>query len=117
MESFIASFAHPPEEIVLDMDATDDAVHGCQEGRFFHGCYDGYCFLPLHVFCGDHLLVAWLRPADIDPAKHSLGILKLLVGRLRRAWPPFVPWGARIVVRATSPNSPAALAAGTGCAG
>jgi len=79
------------------MDATDDAVQGYQEGRFFHGYYDGYCFLPLHVSCGDHLLVAWLRPADIDPAKHSLGILKLLVGRLRRAWPD-----VRIVVRADS---------------
>ena len=97
VESFIAAFEEPPEEIVLDMDATDDAVHGDQEGRFFHGYYDGYCFLPLYVFCGDHLLVAYLRPADIDPAKHSLGILKLLVGRLRRAWP-----GVRIVVRADS---------------
>ena len=73
-----------------------------QEGRFFHGDHDGCCFLPLHVFCGDHLLVACLRPADIDPAKHSPGILKLLVGHLRRAWPPFVPWGVRIVVRADS---------------
>ncbi len=97
VETFIASFADPPEEIVLDMDATDDAVHGGQEGRFFHGYYDGYCFLPLYVFCGDHLLAAYLRPADIDPAKHSLGILKLLVARLRRAWP-----GVRIVVRADS---------------
>ena len=83
--TFIASFERPPEEIVLDMDATDDAVHGHQEGRFFHGYYDRYCFLPLYVFAGDHLLVAYLRPADIDPAKHSLGILKLLVARLRRA--------------------------------
>ena len=97
VESFIASFARPPEEIVLDIDATDDAVHGRQEGRFFHGYYDRYCFLPLYVFCGDHLLVAWLRPAALDPAKHSLGILKLLVSRLRRAWP-----GVRIVVRADS---------------
>ena len=69
VETFIAAFEEPPEEIVLDMDATDDAVHGDQEGRFFHGYYDGYCFLPLYVFCGDHLLVAYLRPADIDPAK------------------------------------------------
>ena len=97
VESFIASFARPPQEIVLDIDATDDAVHGHQEGRFFHGYYDRYCFLPLYVFCGDHLLVAYLRPADIDPAQHSLGILKLLVARLRRAWP-----GVRIVVRADS---------------
>ncbi len=93
VETFIASFADPPEEIVLDMDATDDAVHGSQEGRFFHG----YCFLPLYVFAGDHLLAAYLRPADIDPARHSLGILKLLVARLRRAWP-----GVHIVLRADS---------------
>ena len=99
--TFIASFERPPEEIVLDMDATDDAVHGHQEGRFFHGYYDRYCFLPLYVFAGDHLLVAYLRPADIDPAKHSLGILKLLVARLRRVWPG-VRIGVRIVVRADS---------------
>ena len=97
VDTFIASFDAPPEEIVLDMDATDDAVHGHQEGRFFHGYYDHYCFLPLYVFAGDHLLVAYLRPADIDPAKHALGVLKLLVARLRQAWP-----GARIVVRADS---------------
>ena len=97
VDVFIASFASPPEEVVLDMDATDDAVHGHQEGRFFHGYYDRYCFLPLYVFSGDHLLVAYLRPADIDPAKHALGVLRLLVGRLRRAWPE-----VRIVVRADS---------------
>ena len=97
VETFIASFARVPEEIVLDIDATDDAVHGRQEGRFFHGYYDRYCFLPLYVFCGDRLLVAYLRPADIDPAKHAGAILKLLVTRLRRAWP-----GVRVVVRADS---------------
>jgi len=97
VESFLASFDRPPEEIVLDMDATDDAVHGGQEGRFFHGYYDHYCFLPLYVFCGEHLLVAYLRPADIDASKHALAVLKLLVGRLRRAWPE-----TRIVVRADS---------------
>ena len=96
-ETFIASFAHPPEEVVLDIDATDDAVHGDQEGRFFHGHCDRCRFLPLYVFAGDHLLAACPRPADIDPAKHSLGVLKLLAGRLRRAWP-----GARIVLRADS---------------
>ena len=97
METFIASFGGPPGEIVLDVDATDDAVHGHQEGRFFHGYYDHYCFLPLYVLAGDHLLVAYLRPAGIDPAKHSLGILRLLVGRLRQAWPE-----ARIIVRTDS---------------
>jgi len=97
VEQFIASHDRPPEEIVLDFDATDDPVHGDQEGRFFHGFYDHYCFLPLYVFCGDQLLVAYLRPAGIDPAKHSRAILKLLVRRLREVWPE-----VRIVVRADS---------------
>ena len=97
VETFVAAFRSPPEEIVLDFDATDDAVHGHQQGRFFHGYYDHYCFLPLYVFAGDHLLVAYLRPADIDPAKHALGVLKLLVTRLRQAWPE-----VRLIVRADS---------------
>ena len=63
VESFIASFEAPPAELVLDFDATDDPVHGRQEGRFFHGYYDHYCFLPLYVFCGDQLLVSYLRPS------------------------------------------------------
>src|SRR5947199_298223 len=74
-----------------------DPVHGHHENRFFHGYYDGYCFLPLYVFCGDHLLVAYLRPANIDAARHSRAVLKLLVARLRQTWPD-----VRIVVRADS---------------
>jgi hypothetical protein len=97
LEQFIASFQSPPEELVLDFDATDDAVHGRQEGRFFHGYYDHYCFLPLYVFCGEQLLVSYLRPSDQDAAKHAWAVLALLVKRLRRAWP-----GVRIVVRADS---------------
>jgi hypothetical protein len=97
VDVFIAAHDEPPEEIVLDFDATDDPVHGRQEGRFFHGYYDHHCFLPLYVFAGDHLLVAYLRPANIDAANHSLGVLKLLVARLRAAWPD-----VRIVVRADS---------------
>lgn len=87
VEQFIASNAEPPERIVLDFDATDNAIHGNQEGRFFHGYYDHYCFLPLYVFCGDQLLVPYLRPSKIDAAKHSRAILKLLVARLRQVWP------------------------------
>ena len=87
VDQFIASFSKPPEELVLDFDATDDRVYGKQEGRFFHGYYDHYCFLPLYVFCGDQLLVAYLRPSKIDGAKHAWAILSLLVARLRRAWP------------------------------
>lgn len=97
VELFIESHPTPPTELVLDLDATDDPVHGNQVGRFFHGYYDHYCFLPLYVFCGDQLLVAYLRPADIDAAKHSRAILKLLVTRLRKAWP-----GVKITLRADS---------------
>jgi hypothetical protein len=87
VDAFIASHDVPPEQLVLDFDATDDPVHGNQEGRFFHGYYDQYCFLPLYVFCGDQLLVAYLRPANIDAAKHSRAILNLLVKRFRQVWP------------------------------
>jgi len=87
VEQFIASFAQPPTELILDFDATDDRVHGQQEGRFFHGYYGDYCFLPLYVFCGEQLLVSYLRPANIDPARHAWAGLKLLVARLRQAWP------------------------------
>ena len=87
IEQFIASFKEAPERLVLDFDATDDLVHGLQQGRFFHGYYDHYCFLPLYVFCGSQLLVAYLRPSNIDPARHAWAILKLLVERLRREWP------------------------------
>jgi hypothetical protein len=87
VECFIASFATPPEELVLDFDATDDPVHGRQEGRFFHGYYDHYCFLPLYVFCGEQLLCAYLRPSNIDAAKHAGAVLKWLVRRLRAAFP------------------------------
>ena len=97
LEQFIASFAEPPTELILDFDATDDPVHGRQEGRFFHGYYDRYCFLPLYVTCGDQVLVSYLRPSNIDGAKHAWAILALLVKRLRQAWPE-----VRIVFRADS---------------
>jgi len=97
VDQFIASYAQPPKEIILDFDATEDAVHGQQEGRFFHGYYDCYCFLPLYVFCGDRLLCAYLRPSKIDGAKHARGILKLLVQRIRAVWP-----SVRIIFRGDS---------------
>ncbi len=87
VEIFIKSFSSPPTELVLDFDATDDAVHGHQVNRFFHGYYDQYCFLPLYVFCGHHLLVSYLRPANIDAATHTWAILSLLVKRFRQEWP------------------------------
>ena len=65
MEQFIGSFGHPPRKLVLDFDATDDRVHGRQEGRFFHGYDDHYCFLSLYVFCGDRLLVSYVHGSQI----------------------------------------------------
>jgi hypothetical protein len=87
VELFIRSYKKAPEELILDFDATDDAVHGKQEGRFFNGYYDHYCFLPLYVFCGEQLLVSYLRPSNLDGARHAWAILALLVKRLRQVWP------------------------------
>jgi hypothetical protein len=97
VEPFIASHDTPPECLILDFDATDAPVHGHQEGRFFHGYYDHHCFLPLYVFAGDQLLAAYLRPADRDAATHARAVLKLLVTRLRQAWP-----GVRLIFRGDS---------------
>jgi Transposase DDE domain group 1 len=97
VEQFIASFKTAPTELVLDFDATDNPLHGQQEQRFFHGYYDNYCYLPLYVFCGQQLLCAYLRPSRIDGAQHSAAILKLLVRRLRQAWPE-----VRIIFRGDS---------------
>jgi hypothetical protein len=97
VETFIRCQTTPPEELILDFDPTDDPVHGNQEMRFFHGYYDQYCFLPLYVFCGSQLLVAYLRPANLDGAQHSRAILKLLVKRFRRQWP-----NVRIIFRGDS---------------
>ena len=94
VEQFIASHTTPPAELVLDLDATDDPLHGKQEGAFFHGYYGHYCFLPLYVFCGERLLVAYLRPSNIDAARHAWAITALLVKRLRQAWP-----AVKIIVR------------------
>jgi len=97
IEQFIKSFKKKPKRLILDFDSTDDAVHGHQVGSFFHGYYDHYCFLPLYVFCGTKLLVAYLRPSNIDNAQHAWAILSLLVKRLRGAWPK-----VKIIFRADS---------------
>ena len=97
VNQFIASFKTAPQELVLDFDATDNPLYGQQEGRFFHGYYDSYCYLPLYVFCGQQLLCAYLRPSRIDGAKHAAAVLKLLVKRLRQQWPQ-----VRIVFRGDS---------------
>jgi hypothetical protein len=91
--------AHPkaPEQIVLDLDTTDLPLHGHQEGRFFHGYYDSYCYLPLYIFAGEHLLCARLRTADQDAAAGSKNEVERIVGQIRAAWP-----AVRIIVRADS---------------
>ena len=97
VELFLGAHAAPPAEIALDLDASDLALHGDQEGRFFHGYYGHYCYLPLYVFCGEHLLVAKLRPANIDAAAGALDEVRHIVGQIRERWPD-----VRIILRADS---------------
>lgn len=87
IEVFIASYQQAPKELILDFDATDDLIHGEQEGRYFNGYYGNYCFLPLYVFCEKKLLVSYLRTSNKDAARHAWAILSLLVKRFRKAWP------------------------------
>jgi hypothetical protein len=94
---FLQAHARPPERIVLDLDATDDPIHGHQLGRFFHGYYKNYCYLPLYIFCGDHLLCARLRPADIDASAGSVKQVQQIVAQIRQAWPE-----VKITLRADS---------------
>jgi len=84
---FLESYATAPEEIVLDVDATDFPLHGEQEGRFFHGYYDSYCYLPLYIFCGDQILCARLRQSNSDAAAGSLAEIQRIVAQIRAAWP------------------------------
>ncbi len=97
VDLFLEAHARPPKQIVLDLDATDDPLHGHQEGRFFHGYYDCYCYLPLYVFCGRHLLAAKLRPANIDGSAGSVEEVARIVGQIRARWPR-----TRILLRADS---------------
>ena len=94
---FLEAHQRPPKQIILDLDATDDPLHGHQEGRFFHGYYDCYCYLPLYVFCGRHLLLAKLRPSDIDAAAGSVEAIERIVRQIRARWPH-----VRILLRADS---------------
>jgi hypothetical protein len=94
---FLDAHKTPPKEIILDLDATDDPLHGHQEGRFFHGYYDCYCYLPLYVFCGRHLLAAKLRPANIDGAAGAVEEMARIVAQIRERWPT-----TRIILRADS---------------
>jgi hypothetical protein len=97
VDQFIASHQTPPEELVLDIDASDVPLHGSQECSEFHAYYDHHCYLPLYVFCGQAMLACVLRRSRIDGAKNAAALIKLLVTRLRQAWPE-----ARIIVRGDS---------------
>ena len=97
VDLFLQQHSEPPREIVLDVDATDDPIHGDQLGKFFHGYYGNYCYMPLYVFCGDHPLLALLRPSDIDGAAGATKHLARIVERIRAAWP-----NVKIIVRADS---------------
>jgi DDE family transposase len=94
---FLEAHASAPEEIVIDLDTTDVELHGGQEGRFFHGYYDEYCYLPLYVFCGEHLLGVRLREANIDASAGSVREIQRIVGQIRAAWPE-----VRIILRGDS---------------
>jgi hypothetical protein len=87
VDLFLQAHREPPPEIVLDLDATDDPVHGNQEGRFFHGYYGHYCYLPLYIFCGDFLLGARLRPSNLDASAGCVEETERIVGQIRQAWP------------------------------
>ena len=87
VEVFLEAHREAPPEIVLDLDATDDPVHGQQEGRFFHGYYREYCSLPLYIFCGEHLLCARLRPSNLDAFEGALEEVQQIIGQIREAWP------------------------------
>ncbi len=97
MSIFLEAHQHPPQQIILDLDATDDPLHGHQEGRFFHGYYDCYCYLPLYVYSGRHLLAAKLRRADIDASAGAVEETARIVAQIRARWPQ-----VRIVLRANS---------------
>ncbi len=105
VDLFLDAHSAPPAQITLDLDATDDPLHGHQEERFFHGYYDNYCYLPLYVFCGRHLLAAKLRPANIDASAGSVEEIARIVARIRQRWPQSLPLartGVRILLRADS---------------
>jgi len=97
VDLFLDAHKTAPDKIVLDLDATDDPLHGHQEGRFFHGYYDCYCYLPLYIFCGDHLLAAKLRSSNIDAAAGSVVEVERIVSQIRKRWGK-----VRIVLRADS---------------
>jgi hypothetical protein len=97
VDLFLEAHRRAPEQIILDLDATDDPLHGHQEGRFFHGYYDCFCYLPLYIFCDRHLLAAKLRRSNIDASAGAIEEIARIVAQIRRRWPR-----ARILLRADS---------------
>jgi len=97
VDVFLEAYEAPPAQIVIDLDATDDPLHGKQEGRFFHGYYRNYCYLPLYAFCGEHLLAAELRPSNIDGSAGTVEVMTSLLSSIRQRWPE-----TRIILRADS---------------
>ena len=97
VDVFLAAHPQSPQQIIVDLDATDDPLHGNQEGRFFHGYYGHYCYLPLYIFCGEFLLGARLRPSNIDASAGSVEELQRIVKQIRAVWPQ-----VRILVRGDS---------------
>src|SRR6202790_241778 len=97
VDLFLEAHRSAPEQIIIDLDATDDPLHGQQEGKFFHGYYDCYCYLPLYIFCGRHLLAAKLRRANVDAAAGAVEELARIVAQIREQWPK-----VRILVRGDS---------------
>jgi hypothetical protein len=97
VEIFLNSYSEPPSSIVLDLDVTDDEVHGNQEGAFFNKYYDSVCYAPLYIFCGRHLLAAKLRSSNVDPADGALSELERIIPQIREKWP-----NTQILVRADS---------------
>ena len=97
VDAFLQAYAKAPERIVLDLDTTDDEIHGGQEGRFFHGYYRSYCYLPLYIFSGEHLLCARLRQSNVGPAEGTVEELNRVVNQIRQQWPD-----VKVVIRADS---------------
>jgi len=97
VDAFLQAYPKAPERIVLDLDTTDDEIHGGQEGRFFHGYYGSYCYLPLYIFSGEHLLCARLRQSNVGPAEGTVGELDRIVTQIRKQWPK-----VKLVIRADS---------------
>src|SRR5262249_15196816 len=97
VDLFLEAHRRAPRQIILDLDATDDPLHGHQEGRFFHGYYDCYCYLPLYIFCGRHLLAAKLRQSNIDASAGAVEEVARIVAQIRARWP-----AVRILLRADS---------------